>query len=1721
MMKKVQLVFLTLFLMLGVNAMAQQKIRLTSTDGSKCEKSDMKSLKAKFSFSTLEAQDYKCKEGDFSTLSLANTVVGGNEGDPQIPVVNKVIAIPVGAKPRIEIKSFTTTDYKLDDYGIKTLVPRQPSLRKDQKAEDVPFVYNKDFYKKGGLNSSPKAVVSVEGTMRGIRVGKMTIEPVSYDPINNTIRVFNDIEVEVSFDGANAKATEDMLLKTYSPYFNIVYAQMFNGNAAKDAYSEHPDLYNTPVKMMIITTPTYANNEVFQEWVNWKKQKGFYTTVYTTAQTGTTAANIKSFIRNKYNEDAPTFVIIVGDTNDVTYSLSSSTTSKVTDLYYSTTQDSDLWPEMFLSRMPVSSTTELENLLHKILTYEQYTMADPSYLSNVLLIAGSDGTWNPRVGQPTINYAADNYFNAAHGFNNVYKYLDSYTNCYSNMNTGIGFANYTAHGGETGWSGPSFSVNDANNLTNNDKYFWAMGNCCLAANWGYNGTCLAEALLRGANKGAFGYIGSCPETYWWEDYYFGVGATTVTNSTPSMSQTQTGAYDAMFMDDMYNTLNTVPFLGNIAVAYAHANGYQSSVTDTYYWEAYHTLGDGSVMPYHVQPTVNNVSHGEAIGIGLNTFTVNADPGSYVAISKDNELLGAAQVDATGMVNVPITPVTSNGDVLVVVTRQQRQPYMQTIPAVSLDGPYITLDSYTPNTAHVGDNTNLSITFKNVGADATEGNTNITLTSDDVEIIQGTGSFGALAAEGTTTVSGFSFKIAEGVADGTIVRLHYTAVNGEETYEGNISVTAGEAVLEYDGMAWNGGFTSGETLTLTAKFKNTGHYQATNAVATMSTTSNYITINTTSVNVGTIEVGQEVTCQFSVTIANDCPETAQIPVSFNLTADGDLSSQGTETLKNACNVIFNLIDSYGDGWNGASLIVSFDDGTESQTLTISSGSSANYTLEIGNGTHVTLTWSSGSYDSECSFNVQYEGDLTIYQSGSLSAGVLYEFDCNCAAAAQTFNITVASENTEHGTVSGGGEYGFGESCTVTATPAEGYYFAGWLQDGELVAGAGSTYTFIVSSDVDLVATFAEGLMVGDGGSTTDQYLPSYTYYNYSLTQQIYTTEELGSAGLISSIAFFNGGETKTRNYDVYLVSTTKSTFSGATDWVTVTSDNLVFSGSVEMTANDWTTIEFSTPFLYDGVSNVVLVVDDNTGSYSQGMLCSVFNAPSQTLRVYSDGTNYNPLSPSSYSGAVMDVKNQLMVTKSPLDGCVNAAPAGVEVSNITSSAATVTWTGFSESYNVCIGNSNITTLFDEDFAESIPTEWTNSSEHPWTIVDGHMQSSNAGVASSTSSISITVNYTEDGTIDFDAECKGEGNNAIYDKCIFAIDDVPQFTNGANVSGWNHYSYDVTAGEHTFTWSYIKDSSVNPTGDYFAVDNIVLKSCLVNWNEPVATENAEYTFSGLTPATSYCVRIQGVCNGNQSNWSETASFTTFEFDGLVLADNDAEATVSNSTLIENHVTNVATDVMLRGRTLWKDGDWNTLCLPFDMTADQVTEQLNPTELMSLDSSTSNLDNNTLTLTFTKATEGISAGVPYIIRWGSGDNLVDPVFYGVTISNATPNSKSVSFNGGEFVGNYTSIPFVAGNQSILFLGAANTLYWPNADITFGAFRAYFQLSNSKQVRAFNLKFGEDGDEANGIISVENGKLVISNEVGWYTVDGRKLLNAPKRKGLYIHNGIKVVVK
>ncbi len=994
-MKKSRLLsaaFLMMGLLFGTQVMAQHIELGAAKSAQRCASVTDEGFTASFSFSSIDATEVSTEKGAFSYITMENTYPSGNLGDPTLPAVNKLIAIPYGVSNiSVEVKNYTTKVYSLSDFGIKTIYPQQMPLRKDQKPGDIPFAYNEKTYNAKGFIERPIAEVKIKGTMRGIQIGALTVNPVQYDAATNSIRVYNDIEVEVRYSQYDKSAAYNEFARTFSPYFANVYGQMFNWR--DDVYDEHPDLWQNPVHMLIIADRMFE--ECLQPWYTWKTTKGFFLNINYTDEIGTSAAAIRTFIQEEYDKEPPTFLMIMGDKNQVAASATGSETHCVTDLQYSSV-DGDEFPDMYHSRFPAETVAQMEAMINKALEYEQYTMPDPTYLNNVLLIAGEDSGWGVTVGRPTIWYATNYYFNEEHGYDQVHEFSHGvYTGCYSWLNEGVGFANYTAHGSNTSWAGPQFTVSDVNNLTNEHKYFLAMGNCCEAADWGISGTCFGEAMVRAENKAAYAYIGSCPSTYWLNDYYFGVGATNRADGTmPSYEETTMGFYDAMWTDGAYNTVTSMMFIGNLASNAAQALGYTLHCSTLYDWQAYHTLGDGSILPFRVQPTENTISHMPTLPIGMDFFTVNANPGSYVGISKDGVLYGAGMVGESGTADIAITPITSGGDVTICVTHPQYIPYTSVIPAAAMDGPYVTVDSFTPASAHVGDETPLNITFKNVGTEPTNGTTNVTLTCEDntLTILNGVGSFGNLDPDATTQINGFSYSIAEGVADGTRYTIQVAAVCGSETWEGKVIITAGEAVLQFEGMANAGGFVPGETLTVTASFKNVGHYMATNAIASIASTSEYVTIENETVEVGTIDPTGIATCVFNITVDASCPTTEQLPLTFTLNADGGLVAEGSGVIKNACNVIFDLVDSYGDGWNGNELVVSFSDGTPTQNMTISSGSSATYTLEIGRGVHVTLSWINGSYSYECSFTVMYEDGTQIYSGG---AGVNYEFDCDCA------------------------------------------------------------------------------------------------------------------------------------------------------------------------------------------------------------------------------------------------------------------------------------------------------------------------------------------------------------------------------------------------------------------------------------------------------------------------------------------------------------------------------------------------------------------------------------------------------------------------------------------------------------------------------------------------------------------------------------------------------
>ena len=153
-------------------------------------------------------------------------------------------------------------------------------------------------------------------------------------------------------------------------------------------------------------------------------------------------------------------------------------------------------------------------------------------------------------------------------------------------------------------------------------------------------------------------------------------------------------------------------------------------------------------------------------------------------------------------------------------------------------------------------------------------------------------------------------------------------------------------------------------------------------------------------------------------------------------------------------------------------------------------------------------------------------------------------------------------------------------------------------------------------------------IGDGTSTT-YVTPFNSLWGYSFVEQIYTAEEIGSAGTINSISFNLNSGSQTNNIDVFMKNVSRSTFASATDFETVEATDMVFSGSVTFNAG-WTTITLDTPFYYDGTSNLMIGMHEYTSGYST-LYFNYTSAADKVLSYHSDSADPNPYDLGSYSG----------------------------------------------------------------------------------------------------------------------------------------------------------------------------------------------------------------------------------------------------------------------------------------------------------------------------------------------------------------------------------------------------------------------------------------------------------------------------------------------------------
>jgi hypothetical protein len=759
----------------------------------------------------------------------------------------------------------------------------------------------------------PLATTEVVGFMRAMRLGLVSVAPVEYNPAEKSLRVYKSITVRVNYLHPDWNATRAAWRRLDSPAFTPVYEQIYNYGGQQSMLLDDHTRY--PITYLIVSHRMFEAQ--LQPFIQWKIKRGFKVITAYTDSVGTSNTAIRSYIQTMYNTEdpAPSFVLLVGDAQQIPPFPFS---GHISDLSFCEFTGDNI-PEIYYGRFSAQNTTQLQPQIDKTLEYEQYLMPDPSYLGEVTMIAGVDGSYAQVWANGQINYGTTYYFNAEHGLHsNTWLYPGSNgpveSAIIATVNQGVSYINYTAHGSHDGWADPAFSTSNVNSLTNAHKYCLSVGNCCQTNTFGtdYGSPCMGEAWLQGADKGAIGYIGASDYSYWDEDYYWGVGFRSNIVEHPTYDATRLGAYDGTFHDHgepvakHYLTNDAMLFSGNLAVQQSNSG------MKAYYWQVYHLMGDPSTMTYFGVPTQNTVLHSGTMMINDDTYTVHADPGSYVGISIGGVLHGAAYIDSSGTADVAVSPFGEPGRADIIITAQNRIPYFGAIQVITPSGPYVVYDSSTVNDASgnndglidCGEHIVLGVRLENVGPDIAIGVT-ATLAGADtfITITDNSESYGDIPGNNglVNRPTAFAFDVSGRTPDNHNITFQLTMTDSaSHTWNSSFMLRTHAPNLTFVSMLINdssgnrnGVLDPGETASLVVTLQNAGSGQALSVAGVMSETDLYVNMNDANGTFGNIMPGgngDNAADVFVIHANGNCPMGYAVNLNLALGATGGYAAQ---------------------------------------------------------------------------------------------------------------------------------------------------------------------------------------------------------------------------------------------------------------------------------------------------------------------------------------------------------------------------------------------------------------------------------------------------------------------------------------------------------------------------------------------------------------------------------------------------------------------------------------------------------------------------------------------------------------------------------------------------------------------------------------------------------------------------------------------------------------
>ncbi len=337
-----------------------------------------------------------------------------------------------------------------------------------------------------------------------------------------------------------------------------------------------------------------------------------------------------------------------------------------------------------------------------------------------------------------------------------------------------------------------------------------------------------------------------------------------------------------------------------------------------------------------------------------------------------------------------------------------------------------------------------------------------------------------------------------------------------------------------------------------------------------------------------------------------------------------------------------------------------------------------------------------------------------------------------------------------------------------------------------------------------------------------------------------------------------------------------------------------------------------------------------------------------------------------------------------------APTDLRCMASTTASATLSWTenGSATTWEVAYNG----VLFSEGFegGDGLPQGWTTSGYGEWTVGTGVGEGDgNAASSAHSGNRNAKISYSNSGnqtylimpTMDLSGLSSASLTFWMVNESWEGDVDALGVYYRVNEGAWNELT--TITDEHS-DWTEMTIALTGLAANYqigfLMTDNYgytvgLDDIAIAGWQTVTATENP-YTLTGLAAETDYEVKVRSVLGDDASSWSPVITFTTMPMSVVMLADGGTDNAETIDTNNGEHA-----NVTLSGRTLYKDGDWNTLCLPFNLKL--AGSPLAGAEARTLERAT--LTGGILDLQFGDAVTELEAGTPYIIKWDYAGDLV----------------------------------------------------------------------------------------------------------------------------------------